>query len=73
MFKEREDYNIIKYIVRDRSHHFVHTAWLVGVDGKHGVVYKRFLEPQGIRQVDGFYKYVGTWVAANLYITIPTP
>ncbi|CBF79156.1 putative monooxygenase [Aspergillus nidulans FGSC A4] len=71
--EERDDHSIVEYIARDGSHQFVRTAWLVGADGKRGVVRKRFLEPQGIRQVDGFYKYVGTWVAANLHITIPTP
>ncbi|KAI1428783.1 hypothetical protein F5Y12DRAFT_782374 [Xylaria sp. FL1777] len=49
-------------------------SWLVGADGKRGVVRKHFLEPSaGIRQVDGTYKYDGTWVAANLEISLPTP
>ncbi|KAL2861194.1 uncharacterized protein BJX67DRAFT_375520 [Aspergillus lucknowensis] len=71
--EERDDHSTVEYVARDGSHHFVRAAWLVGADGKRGVVRKKFLEPQGIRQVDGFYKYVGTWVAANLHITIPTP
>ncbi|KAI0909083.1 hypothetical protein F4823DRAFT_452347 [Ustulina deusta] len=49
-------------------------SWLIGADGKRGVVRKHFLEPSaGIRQVDGTYKYDGTWVAANLKISLPTP
>lgn len=35
---------------------------------------KRFLEPEAdIRQVHSAYRYEGTWVAANLRITLPTP
>ncbi|KAI0445548.1 hypothetical protein F4803DRAFT_135069 [Xylaria telfairii] len=49
-------------------------SWLIGADGKRGVVRKHFLEPTaGIRQVDSAYKYDGTWVAANLEISLPTP
>ncbi|KAI0502930.1 hypothetical protein F5B22DRAFT_580901 [Xylaria bambusicola] len=49
-------------------------SWLIGADGKKGIVRKHFLEPSaGIRQVEGVYKYDGTWVAANLKITLPTP
>ncbi|KAI1856446.1 hypothetical protein JX265_011693 [Neoarthrinium moseri] len=48
--------------------------WLVGADGKRGVVRKHFLEDAaGIRQVNGSYQYDGTWIAANLKITLPTP
>ena len=51
----------------------VQCSWLIGADGKRGVVRKRFLEPDaGIRQQEGRYKYEGTWVAANLKITPPT-
>ncbi|KAJ8129761.1 hypothetical protein O1611_g3869 [Lasiodiplodia mahajangana] len=49
-------------------------SWLIGSDGKRGVVRKHFLEPTaGIRQVDSAYKYDGTWVAANLHMSLPTP
>jgi hypothetical protein len=49
-------------------------GFLVGADGKAGVVRKRFLEPvAGIRQVEGTYRYSGTWIAANLRIRLPTP
>ncbi|KAI1132174.1 hypothetical protein F5Y10DRAFT_6706 [Nemania abortiva] len=52
----------------------VRGSWLIGSDGKRGVVRKHFLEPTaGIRQVDSAYKYDGTWVAANLHISLPTP
>ncbi|KAI0429796.1 hypothetical protein F5Y09DRAFT_342339 [Xylaria sp. FL1042] len=48
-------------------------SWLVGADGKRGIVRKHFLETSaGIRQVNGVYKYDGTWVAANLGISLPT-
>lgn len=49
-------------------------SWLVGADGKTGVVRKRFLEPVAdIKQEVGLFEYNGTWVAANLHITLPTP
>ncbi|KAI1117489.1 hypothetical protein F5Y14DRAFT_439220 [Nemania sp. NC0429] len=49
-------------------------SWLIGADGKRGVVRKHFLEPTvGIRQVETDYKYDGTWVAANLEISLPSP
>ncbi|KAK5629406.1 hypothetical protein RRF57_005121 [Xylaria bambusicola] len=49
-------------------------SWLIGADGKRGIIRKHFLEPSaGIQQVEGIYKYDGTWVAANLKITPPTP
>ncbi|KFY09151.1 hypothetical protein V491_08370 [Pseudogymnoascus sp. VKM F-3775] len=48
--------------------------FLIGADGKLGIVRKHFLEPTAdIRQEEGTYKYAGTWVAANLKITLPTP
>jgi len=47
--------------------------FLVGADGKMGVVRKHFLEPEvGIKQVAGVYPYEGTWVASNLIIHLPT-
>lgn len=46
----------------------------MGADGKTGVVRKQFLEPiAGIIQEIGLFQYSGTWVAANLHITLPTP
>ncbi|KAK5173724.1 uncharacterized protein LTR77_002405 [Saxophila tyrrhenica] len=48
--------------------------WLIGADGKRGIVRKHFLEASaGIRQQDSSYRYDGTWVAANLRINLPTP
>ncbi|CZR60147.1 related to monooxygenase [Phialocephala subalpina] len=52
----------------------VKCSYLVGADGKTGVVRKRFLEPTaGIKQEVGLFTYTGTWVAANLKIQLPTP
>ncbi|TPX15235.1 uncharacterized protein E0L32_004512 [Thyridium curvatum] len=49
-------------------------TWLVGADGKKGIVRKKFLEPTaGIRQETGLFAYEGTWIAANLRIKGPTP
>ncbi|KLO91803.1 monooxygenase [Fusarium fujikuroi] len=48
--------------------------WLIGADGKLGIVRKHFLEPAvGIKQQDGLYSYSGTWIAANLKMELPTP
>lgn len=71
--EETDDHTILKYTEQDGTRRLIRTTWLVGADGKRGVVRKKFLEPEGIRQEDGFYRYVGTWVAANLHITTPTP
>ena len=47
--------------------------FLVGADGKTGIVRKHFLEPEaGIRQLPGVYPYEGTWVASNFAIRLPT-
>lgn len=52
----------------------IRCSYLIGADGKTGVVRKQFLEPTaGIRQEVGLFKYTGTWVAANLKINLPTP
>ncbi|QVM13444.1 hypothetical protein D8B26_008052 [Coccidioides posadasii str. Silveira] len=71
--EENGDHTILEYVTQDGTKRYIRTSWLVGADGKRGVVRKKFLEPEGIRQEDGFYTYVGTWVAANLHITTPTP
>ncbi|KAL6405403.1 3-(3-hydroxy-phenyl)propionate/3-hydroxycinnamic acid hydroxylase [Ilyonectria robusta] len=47
--------------------------YLVGADGKRGIVRKAFLEPRGVEQAEGKIHYVAKWVAANLCITMPTP
>ncbi|KAI0599778.1 monooxygenase-like protein [Biscogniauxia sp. FL1348] len=65
---------IVEYTDTTGRSQRVRGSWLVGADGKRGVVRKQFLEPSaGIRQVDSSYKYDGTWVAANLKLTLPTP
>lgn len=71
--QQEGELTVIEYLSSDGERHSVRTSWLVGADGKRGVVRKRFLEPEGIRQEESIYPYVGTWVAANLHITTPTP
>ncbi|KAI1329394.1 monooxygenase-like protein [Xylariaceae sp. FL0255] len=68
-----DDGVIITYTNPDGQKQSIRGSWLVGADGKRGVVRKHFLEPSAdIRQVESNYKYDGTWVAANLKITLPT-
>jgi 2-polyprenyl-6-methoxyphenol hydroxylase-like FAD-dependent oxidoreductase len=72
---ERQDADVeVRYSNPDGEKKYLKTAWLVGADGKRGIVRKGFLEPEaGIRQVYSDYRYEGTWIAANLKITLPTP
>lgn len=64
----------VHYLDRDKKSCQIRAGWLVGADGKRGVVRKHFLEPsEGIRQEVGIFEYEGTWIAANLKITLPTP
>jgi 2-polyprenyl-6-methoxyphenol hydroxylase-like FAD-dependent oxidoreductase len=64
----------IHYTTADGSEDSVRSRWLIGADGKKGVVRKDFLEPiAGVKQVYSDYRYEGTWIAANLRITLPTP
>ncbi|PPJ59947.1 hypothetical protein CBER1_09897 [Cercospora berteroae] len=64
----------VEYTDSEGSKQRVEAAWLVGADGKRGIVRKKFLEPTaGIRQIHSDYRYEGTWLAANLKITPPTP
>ncbi|KAI1506405.1 monooxygenase-like protein [Biscogniauxia marginata] len=64
----------VRYKDKSGESRSVRGSWLVGADGKRGVVRKKFLEPSaGVKQVDSSYKYEGTWVAANLKINLPTP
>ena len=52
----------------------VRGSWLVGADGKTGMVRKRFLEPiADIRQEVGLFSYNGTWVGCKFFLTLPTP
>jgi 2-polyprenyl-6-methoxyphenol hydroxylase-like FAD-dependent oxidoreductase len=63
----------ITYTAADGKAEKLHATWLIGADGKRGVVRKTFLEKiADIRQVHSDYRYEGTWVAANLHITLPT-
>ncbi|KAI1281844.1 hypothetical protein F5Y07DRAFT_386621 [Xylaria sp. FL0933] len=65
---------IVEYTDNKGQTRSIRGSWLIGADGKRGIVRKHFLETSaGIRQVDGVYKYDGTWVAANLGISLPTP
>ncbi|KAH8649733.1 hypothetical protein BGZ60DRAFT_551155 [Tricladium varicosporioides] len=64
----------VEYVDKTGSVRQIRGQFLIGADGKVGIVRKYFLEPiAGIRQEEGVYKYTGTWVAANLKITPPTP
>ncbi|KAB5511191.1 putative monooxygenase [Coniochaeta sp. 2T2.1] len=52
----------------------INCRWLIGADGKRGIVRKHFLEPTAdVRQETGLYRYEATWLAANLEIRPPTP
>lgn len=69
-----DDLPIVEYIDEQEERHQARSEWLVDADGKVGTVRKHFLEPTaGIIQEEGKYPYNGTWIAANLQITIPTP
>lgn len=74
MAREAREPPVVEYVDRQGRRYRVGTQWLVGADGKKGIVRKCWLEPDaGIRQVPGVYPYEGTWVAANLRICLPTP
>jgi 2-polyprenyl-6-methoxyphenol hydroxylase-like FAD-dependent oxidoreductase len=64
----------VHYLDSNKTRCQIHAAWLVGADGKRGIVRKHFLEPSaGVRQETGIFEYEGIWIAANLKITLPTP
>jgi 2-polyprenyl-6-methoxyphenol hydroxylase-like FAD-dependent oxidoreductase len=64
----------IHYLDSNKTRCQIRAAWLVGADGKRGIVRKHFLEPSaGVRQETGIFEYEGIWIAANLKITLPTP
>jgi 2-polyprenyl-6-methoxyphenol hydroxylase-like FAD-dependent oxidoreductase len=71
--EENSNHSVIEYVDQAGCKQLIRTTWLVGADGKRGVVRKKFLEPEGIRQVESDWTYVGTWVATNLHVTMPTP
>lgn len=69
-----DDPPTVEYTDETGSSRQIRGQFLIGADGKVGIVRKYFLEPTaGIRQEEGSYRYTGTWVAANLKITPPTP
>jgi 2-polyprenyl-6-methoxyphenol hydroxylase-like FAD-dependent oxidoreductase len=71
---ENADNVRVQYLDHNRIKQETHASWLVGADGKRGVVRKNFLEPSaGIRQEKGIFEYDGIWIAGNLKITFPTP
>ncbi|KAF4837342.1 3-(3-hydroxy-phenyl)propionate/3-hydroxycinnamic acid hydroxylase [Colletotrichum tropicale] len=64
----------VEYLDAQKSRRVIRGQWLVGADGKTGIVRKHFLEPTaGIKQEAGVYPYEGVWIAANLKMTVPTP
>ncbi|KAL3466165.1 hypothetical protein BJX64DRAFT_284744 [Aspergillus heterothallicus] len=63
----------VHYLNPDKKPHQIRALYLIGADGKRGVVRKCFLEESaGIRQESGIFEYEGTWIAANLKIILPT-
>jgi 2-polyprenyl-6-methoxyphenol hydroxylase-like FAD-dependent oxidoreductase len=50
---EEEASVVVQYLDEKRIKREIRTAWLVGADGKRGIVRKKFLEPEGIRQEVG--------------------
>lgn len=74
MSRTSESPPIVQYEDYSGKRHQIKGQWLIGADGKMGIVRKHFLEPTaGIKQIDGLYPYTGTWIAANLHMTLPTP
>jgi 2-polyprenyl-6-methoxyphenol hydroxylase-like FAD-dependent oxidoreductase len=64
----------VKYTTATGERHDIQCLWLVGADGKKGVIRKTFLEPTAsIIQEPGIFPYEGTWIAANFKISLPTP
>ena len=64
---------VVTYRKSSGAEDSIRASWLVGADGKKGVVRKHFLEPEsGIRQVEGSYRYEGLWIATNLRLKVPT-
>lgn len=71
--EETADSVSVQYFDRERNLRELRGSWLVGADGKRGVVRKIFLEPSaGVRQETGIFEYEGTWIAGNLKMTLPT-
>ncbi|KAI1471119.1 uncharacterized protein F4812DRAFT_467328 [Daldinia caldariorum] len=67
------DRAVIEYADKNGVRHKISGSFVVGADGKKGIVRKEFLEESaGIKQVEGSYRYDGTWIAANLKLKVPT-
>lgn len=49
---EEKRTTVVEYRTHEGENKTICTSWLVGADGKRGVVRKRFLEPEGIKQQD---------------------
>jgi hypothetical protein len=65
---------ILTYEKSNNIQERINCSYLIGADGKKGIVRKHFLEPTtDIRQQVGLSEYTGTWIAANLKIHLPTP
>ncbi|KAF4440220.1 hypothetical protein F53441_12362 [Fusarium austroafricanum] len=72
--RSQQDPPIVDYDDSRGQRQQIKGEWLIGADGKLGIVRKHFLEPTvGIKQKDGLYPYSGTWIAANLKMKLPTP
>ncbi|KAI0853844.1 hypothetical protein F5Y00DRAFT_269213 [Daldinia vernicosa] len=72
--KQEDDRPVIEYADEKGVRRKILGSFVVGADGKKGVVRKNFLEElAGIKQVEGSYRYDGTWIAANLKLKVPTP
>lgn len=69
--KQEGDRPVIEYEDEKRVLRKILGSFVVGADGKKGVVRKNFLEESaGIKQVEGSYRYDGTWIAANLKLKV---
>ncbi|KAL7767072.1 hypothetical protein ACKLNR_004988 [Fusarium oxysporum f. sp. zingiberi] len=72
--RSEQDPPVIDFSDSQGTRQQIKGEWLIGADGKLGIVRKRFLEPTvGIKQEAGLYPYSGTWIAANLKMKLPTP
>uniref|UniRef100_A0A0D2Y1M9 FAD-binding domain-containing protein n=1 Tax=Fusarium oxysporum (strain Fo5176) TaxID=660025 RepID=A0A0D2Y1M9_FUSOF len=72
--RSEQDPPVINFSDSQGTRQQIKGEWLIGADGKLGIVRKRFLEPTvGIKQEAGLYPYSGTWIAANLKMKLPTP
>ncbi|KAI2616331.1 monooxygenase-like protein [Hypoxylon sp. NC1633] len=72
--RQNGESQIIEYKDKNGALQLITGSFVIGADGKKGVVRKHFLEPSaGIKQVDSTYRYDGTWIAANLKLAVPTP